>query len=197
MSQKNPSYLDEYVQYKNFQDWNSFLNEYFTDINIKDIEFNFLRSSSLHGDKLFAAKIQEISKRAFTLNYGNDNFYTIDVYADVSFDYSMDNDSILVRGRDVDPSMAIYNFKDSLYYYYTEGPTAYFDESVWLSDTTFAVFGISFWPGQESYQQLLVIKALLINELIKIDIYLSEKIPWENSWEDYMIYKYQNIVLNY
>ena len=195
--QNDQSFLNRYAQYKDFQNWYNYLNDSFPDINIKDIKFDFQRSLSLSGYALSSIKIEELSKRAFTLNYHSNNMYAIDVYSDVGFDYSLNNDSILVRGRDVDPAIAIYNFKDSLSYYYTEGPTAYFDESIWLSDTTFVVFGISFWPGQESYQQLLVLKALMKKESIKIDIYLSEKMPWKSNWSDYMIFKYSNIVLEF
>ena len=197
LSQNEQPFLDQFVQYQEFQNWYNFWNDSFPELDIKDLNFNLINSTSLKSSVLLGSRIQELHPRAFTLNFFSNGNYAIDVYPDVSFSYPTENDSIFVTGRDVDPALMIYNFKDSVSYYYTDGPTAFYDESLWLSDTNFVVFGISFSPGQESYQQLLVIKSLIKNGSINIDLYLSEKIPWKSGWTEYMHYKHSNITFKF
>ncbi len=194
LNQNEQPFLDQFIQKKEFQDWYNFWNDSFPDLDIKNLRFELSSSSSLKKSALLSAKIEELSPRAFTLNFHSNGNFAIDVYPDVSFNYSPENDSIFVLGRDVDPALMIYNFSDSISFYYTDGPTAFYDESLWVTDTSFVVFGISFFPGQESYQQLLVIKSLIKDSLINIDLYLSEKISWKSGWIEYMNYKYPNMV---
>lgn len=187
-------FLYQFVQYQEFQNWYNFWNDSFPEIDIKNLNFDLIESSSLESSTLLPAQIKELSPRAFTLNFLSNGNCAIDVYPDVSFAYPSENDSIFVTGRDVDPALKIYNFKDSVSYYYTEGPTAFFDESLWLSDSNFVVYGVAFSPGPESYQQLLVIKSKIKTGSINIELYLSEIMPWKSRWIDYMHHKHSNIV---
>jgi hypothetical protein len=191
--QNKRSFLDEFTHHENFQIWYHFWNDTFPEIDLLNLTFEYSTSYILSNHRLANDKIQEGLNRQFSLNYSPQNQYTIDLYPDVVFDYSSGNDSLTVKGRDADPAFMIYYFPDSLSCYYTAGSTAFFDESTWLTDTTFVILGMSFQPA-EQYQQIVVIKGTIGEHEANIDLYLSEELPWRSGWKEYMIYKYPQLL---
>ena len=196
-SHNNQYFLDQFVQYQEFQNWYKFWNDSFPDVDLEKLNFNHKNSLILNSGQLSSDRVQELTDRNFTLNYNKTGNFAVDLYYDVTFIYDPENRSVIVRGRDVDPAFMIYDFNNTHACYYTLGSTTFYDESVWTSDTSFAIFGVNFWPVQDSFQNLLVIKGSIRGDTIVLDIYLSEKIPWISSWSEYMGYKYPNIVFGF
>jgi len=196
-SQSNQYFLDQFAQYQDFQNWYNFWNDSFPDIDLEKLKFDHKNSFILASGQMSSHRVQELTDRIFTLNYNKMGNFAVDLYYDVTFINDPENGSVIVRGRDADPAFMIYDFNNAHECYYTSGPTAFYDESVWTSDTSFAIFGVSFWPGQNSFQNFLILKGFIGEETIVIDMYLSKEIPWKSNWPEYMGHKYPNIVFSF
>jgi hypothetical protein len=95
---------------------------------------------------------------------------------------------LFLKGGDADPALNIYNMNDSLVFYYTMGPAAFFDEAFWLDHNSFIVLGFSFLPGKDPYQQIFLLWGLFQNNKIIFKVYKSEKLPGMSNWIDYFKY---------
>jgi len=193
IDQNDNSFLDQFTQRKEFQNWINFWADSFSDVELSTLKFEHKNSLILIGNQLNSESTEKLSSRRFTLNNNKTGKFSVDLYPDVSFINLSKDGSLLVKGRDADPAFKIYNFNNAFEYYYTSGPTAFYDESIWTSDTSFAIFGVSFWPGQDSFQNFMVLKGITNRDTVEIEVYLSEKLPWKSGWTDYMSYKYPNI----
>jgi len=197
IGQNDKFFLDQFAQYNEFQNWYNFWADSFPNTEFNKLKFEHKNSLILKKNPLDSENIEHLTNRSFTLNYNKTDKISIDLYPDVSFIDVSEDGSLLVIGRDADPALKIYDFNNASEYYYTSGPTSFYDESIWTSDTSLAVFGVSFWPGQDSFQNLIVLKVIINRETFIIDIYLSDELPWKSSWTDYMNFKYPTIKLGF
>jgi hypothetical protein len=197
LSQNNQFFLNQFNQYQDFQNWYNFWVDSFPNVELNKLKFEHKNSHILTGSQSPPDKVHETTNRIFTLNYNKTGNIAIDLYYDVTFLNVLENGSLIVKGRDADPALIIYDRINAHAYYHTSGPTAFYDESVWTSDTSFAIFGVSFWPGQDSFQRFMVLRGFIKKETMMIDVYLSEELPWRSSWTEYMSYKYPDILFDF
>lgn len=195
-SNKNNLIVEELFENIKFKKWIDFWK-----LNIPELkDYNFEESDTIkrkYSSKIDLAKwFNEREFRNFTLNYSSDRTFVLDVYTHVGFEHQ--NDTIYSMGGDVDPSFVIINTKDSTLYYLTFGPYAFFDESIWLSDSICYILGFSFYDSRkipsEAYSSAFILKwDFNKNSLV---LFKSKKLPYDNklmSFQTYMSYLHPNI----
>lgn len=141
---------------------------------------------------------QERHYRDFTLNYSSQKKYVTDLYSHVLFEKK---NNIHVLGGSADPYFHVIDIKDSLLYYFTLGPMAFFDESFWISNNIQCIVGFDFFPSAvdtESYTQIVAMEWDFESSLIML--YRSQKLPFYNnlmSFSTYMRYKYPQFIFKF
>ena len=194
-SVKNDIMIDELYEHPKFKRWIDFWK-----LKIPEVEVFILEKTDTI-ERKYSSKINlekwfnERELREFTLDFSPEKNYVADIYSHVGFEYK--DDSIYVMGGDVDPSFVIINIKDSMLYYLTFGPYSFFDESIWLSDSTCYILGFAFDDSRqnvsEAYSKILILKwDFNKNSLI---VSKSKKLPFKNelmSFRTYMDYLYPN-----
>jgi hypothetical protein len=194
-SVKNDIMIDELYEHPKFKRWIDFWK-----LKIPEVE-GFILEKTDTIERKYSSKINlekwfnERELREFTLDFSPEKNYVADIYSHVGFEYK--DDSIYVMGGDVDPSFVIINIKDSMLYYLTFGPYSFFDESIWLSDSTCYILGFAFDDSRqnvsEAYSKILILKwDFNKNSLI---VSKSKKLPFKNelmSFRTYMDYLYPN-----
>jgi hypothetical protein len=192
-SVKNDIMMKELFGNPKFQKWINFWESKIPAIS------NFVIENTDTIERKFSSRIDlkkwfnKIKLREFTLDFSPGKDYVTDIYSDVVFEYI--NDSIYVMGRDIDPAFAIVNIKDSTLYPLTLGPYSFFDESIWLSDSTCYLLGFAFDDSRqnvsEAYSRIIILEWNFNKDvLIK---YRSNKFLFNKelmSFQTYMDYLY-------
>jgi hypothetical protein len=160
---------------------------------------NFVIENTDAIERKFSSRIDlkkwfnKIKLREFTLDFSPGKDYVTDIYSDVGFEYI--NDSIYVMGRDIDPTFVIVNIKDSTLYSLTLGPYSFFDESLWLSDSTCYILGFAFDDSRqnvsEAYSRIIILEWNFKKDFLVL--FGSNKFPFNKelmSFQTYMDYLY-------
>jgi len=194
-SVKNDIMIDELYKHPKFKNWIDFWKLKMPEVN------NFVLEKTDTIGRKYYTKIDlekwfnERELREFTLDFSPEKDYVTDIYSHVGFEYK--NDSIYVMGGDVDPSFVIINIKDSMLYYLTFGPYSFFDESIWLSDSTCYILGFAFDDSRqnvsEAYSRIIILEWNFNKNSLVVS--KSNKLPFKNklmSFQTYMDYLYPN-----
>jgi hypothetical protein len=191
--QKNDKIIDELNQFPQYRNWIDFWKN-----KIPGIEGFILEKTDTvkykHSTKIDVAKwLKEREFRKFTLDFSPKGSFVIDVYSHVGFEYK--NDSIYVMGGDMDPSFEIINIKDSILTHISFGPYAFFDESLWASDSICYVLGFAVDDIRQDVPNVDGLILILKWDLSKniLTVIKSNRIQFVNkfmSFETYMGYLY-------
>ena len=154
-SVKNEIMMKELSSNPKFQRWINFWESKIPEIKNLIIEktdtIKWRLPHKINLDKWFQEKII----REFTLDYSPKKDYVIDIYSKIVYEF--ENDTIYAKGGDIDASFQIINLTDSVQYWYTEGPYAFFDESIWLSDNICYILGFIIDANAGSYSKAMII----------------------------------------
>ena len=183
-----------------YKSWATYWSHALVDVNFNNLQLNIHRNgailfSKIDIDKYFSRR----SVRNFTLNYSPNKDFVFDSYDDKEF--SIENDTLKYFGGDVDPSISILCLRDSLYCYHTNGPSSFYDESVWLSDNICVALGFS-WSASNIEEESGLFITLTLYDLQKKKeiVYLSQRFPFlQNQFRlnsfSYLKYKFPDIFI--
>ncbi|MCH8034488.1 MAG: hypothetical protein IH950_12140 [Bacteroidetes bacterium] len=152
---QNDSITDELYEHPKFKRWINFWELKIPELQNFIIEnTETLKWRPPHKVKL-DGWIQEREIRKYSLNFSAKKDYVVDIYSNFVFEYG--NDTIHILGGDIDASFQIVNLTDSVRYWYTEGPYAFFDESIWLSDSICYILGFIIDANAGGYCKVMII----------------------------------------
>jgi hypothetical protein len=154
-STKNDSITDELYEHPKFKRWINFWESKIPEIKYFIIEktdtIKWRLPHKVNLNKWFQEKII----REYTLDYSSKKDYVTDIYSNIIFENK--NDTIYAKGGDIDASFQIINLTDSVRYWYTEGPYAFFDESIWLSDSICYILGFIIDANAGGYSKVMIL----------------------------------------
>jgi hypothetical protein len=188
--------LEQISSHPNFQNWYQFWHERSSYLDIKTLEFTKVQQEEFSLNyRVSLPRWEDLATKSCILDYSPHQEFMADLYADCEFEKIGNTDSLKFLWGDVDRAFAIISLKDSLSFSRTYGPTVYFDECLWLTDSCFVIIGVSFFPtaiADSAYDQVMLIKGNLSTHFL--ERYLSQKLPRMFNSLDYMLYKYPVVV---
>lgn len=182
--------IDGLYEHPKFKRWLEFWK-----LNIPQIE-NFVLEKTDTIGRIYSSKIdlekwfKERELREFTLDFSLERNFVTDMYSHVGFEYK--EDSIFVMGGDVDPSFQIIDIKDSISYYFTFGPYSFFDESIWLSDSSCYILGFVFDDSRrdvlKAYSKIVILLWDFNTNIVTYN--RSNKLSVKNELMNFQTYMY-------